>query len=176
MDFMLKIKNRHIVELALILTIAVLHSGLFSCSQIQRILDAEYSQPDTPIEERDHVWVVDQNGVEVPVPGTWVLVSHTHLNSTSTIGESFTLPPDPPHTILISDGTYVDGEGILWTKVKITSSEGDTWQFLERVDTRISPHQLYVVVTVDYKGLPVLKYGEYPFDLPRHNVQIWEKQ
>ncbi len=104
---MLKIKNRHIIELALILTIAVLHSGLFSCSQIQRILDAEYSHPDTPIEERDHVWVVDQNGVEVPVPGTWALVSHTHLNSTSTIGESFTLPPNPPHTVLISDGTMV---------------------------------------------------------------------
>ena len=48
--------------------------------------------------ERDHVWPVDQNGVEVPVPGTWVLVAHTNPNSTSTIGESFTLPPDPPHT------------------------------------------------------------------------------
>ena len=164
--------------MALILTFAVLHAGLFSCSQIQRILDAEYSDPDIPIsiEERDHVWVVDQNGVEVPVPGTWVLISHTHLNSTSTIGESFTLPPDPPHSVLISDGAYTDGEDILWTKVKITSHEGDTWQFLERVDTSASPHQLFVVVTVDDNGLPVLEYGKYPFDLPRHNVQIWEKQ
>ena len=173
---MVNSKYRCIITSALILTISALHAGLFSCSQIQRILDAEYSHPDIPIEERDHVWVVDQNGVDVPVPGTWVLVSHTHLNSTSTIGESFTLPPDPPHTVLISDGTYTDGEDILWSKVKITSHEGDTWQFLERVDTSVSPHQLYVVVTLDDNGLPVLEYGKYPFDLPRHNVQIWEKQ
>ena len=175
---MVNIRNGYTIKLALVLTITVLHAGLFSCSQIQRILDAESSHPDisTSIEDRDHVWVVDQNGVEVPVPGTWVLVSHTHLNSTSTIGESFTLPPDPPHKVLISDGTYMDGEGILWTKVKITSHEGDTWQFIERVDTSVSPHQLFVVVTVDDSGLPVLEYGKYPFDLPRHNLQIWEKQ
>ena len=54
-------------------------------------------------QERNHVWPVDQNGVEVPVPGTWVLVDHTNPNSTSTIGESFTLPPDPPHTAQASD-------------------------------------------------------------------------
>ncbi len=169
-------KNGYIIKLVLILTITVLFAGLFSCSQIQRILDSKHSIPDIPIEERDHVWVVDQNGVEVPVPGTWVLVSHTHLNSTSTIGESFTLPPDPPHSVLISDGTYTDGEDILWTRVKITSHEGDQWQFLERVDTNVSPHQLFVVVAVDDEGLPLLEYGKYPFDLPSHNVQIWEKQ
>ena len=128
------------------------------------------------MKERDHVWVVDQNGVEVSVPGTWVLVSHTHLNSTSTIGESFILPADPPHSVQISDGTYTDSEGILWTKVKITTGDGDKWQFIERVDTSTSPHRLYVVVTVDDNGLPTLEYAEYPFDLPKHNVQIWEKQ
>ena len=173
---MVNINNRHILELAFILTITVLLAGLFSCSQVQRVLEAEYAHSDIPIEERDHVWVVDQNGAEVPVPGTWVLVSHTHLNSTSTIGESFTLPPNPPHSVLISDGTYTDGEDILWTKVNITSHEGEKWQFLERVDTSVSPHQLFVVVAVDDSGLPVPEYGKYPFDLPRHNVQIWEKQ
>ena len=127
-------------------------------------------------EERDHVWPVDHNGVEVPVPGTWVLVDHTNPNSTSTIGESFTLPPDPPHSAQASDGTYTDGEGIEWTKVRITSHEGDQWQFLERVDTGVSPHRLHVVVKTDSEGIPVLEYGEYPFDLPLHNVQIWEKQ
>lgn len=171
-------KNRHITTLGSILAIAILIVGLSSCDRIHETIKPRTPQTDTsmPIEERDHVWVVDQNGVEVPVPGTWVLVSHTHLNSTSTIGESFTLPPDPPHSVLISDGTYIDGEGILWTKVKITSSEGDQWQFLERVDTSVSPHQIYVVVTVDDNGIPTLEYGKYPFDLPRHNVQIWEKQ
>ena len=172
----MNIKNRQIIKFAFILAITTLIVGLFSCDQVQQVLAPSVSQADTPRQERDHVWVVNQNGVEVPVPGTWVLVSHTHLNSTSTIGESFTLPPDPPHSVLISDGTYTDAEGILWTKVRITSNEGDQWQFLERVDTSVSPHRLHVVVTVDADGLPTLAYGEYPFDLPSHNVQIWEKQ
>ena len=172
----MNIKKRHITKLAFILTITILIVGLSACDRVQPVVDPSISQTDVPMEERDHVWVVDQNGVEVPVPGTWVLVSHTHLNSTSTIGESFTLPPDPPHSVLISDGTYTDGEGIPWTEVRITSKEGDQWQFLERVDTSVSPHRIYVVVTVDDNGIPTLAYGEYPFDLPGHNVQIWEKQ
>ena len=174
----MNIKNNHTSKLAFILIITALVIGLSSCERVHQITKPTIPVTDTPtpIEERDHVWVVDQNGVEVPVLGTWVLVSHTHLNSTSIIGESFTLPPDPPHSVLISDGIYPDDEGILWTKVRITSNEGDQWQFLERVDTSVTPHQIYVVVTVDDNGLPTLAYGEYPFDLPRHNVQIWEKQ
>ena len=171
-------KNRHITKFTFIVTITAFVIGFSSCDRAQQVLNPSISQTDVPmpIEERDHVWVVDQNGVEVPVPGTWVLVSHTHLNSTSTIGESFTLPPDDPHSIQISDGTYTDGKGILWTKIQVTTSSGDQWQFLERVDTSVSPHRLYVVVTVDDSGLPTLAYGEYPFDLPEHNVQIWEKE
>ena len=171
-------KNKYTAKFARIFVITALIAGLSSCDRIQQTVKPSSRQIDAsiPMAERDHVWVVDQNGVEVPVHGTWVLVSHTHLNSTSTIGESFTLPPDPPHSALISDGTYTDDEGTLWTKVKITSHEGDQWQFLERVDTNVSPHRIYVVVTVDDNGLPTLAYREYPFDLPRHNVQIREKQ
>ena len=174
----MNIKNRHITKLAFILIITTLIVGFSSCDRVHQIIEPEISETDAsmPMEERDHVWVVDQNGVEAPVPGTWVLVSHTHLNSTSTIGESFTLPPDDPHTIQISDGTYTDGEGLLWTKIRITLSSSEQWQFLERVDTSVTPHRLYVVVTVDDSGIPTLAYGEYPFDLPGHNVQIWEKQ
>lgn len=174
----MNIKNKHITKLTFIVTITVFVIGFSSCERVHQIIEPGTPEADVsaPMEERDHVWVVDQNGVEVPVPGTWVLVSHTHLNSTSTIGESFTLPPDDPHSVQISDGTYTDGEGILWTKIKITTADDGEWQFLERVDTSISPHRLYVVVTVDENGLPTLEYGEYPFDLPRHNVQIWEKQ
>ncbi len=174
----MNIKNRYSTKLAFIFAIITLIVGLSSCNRAQQVLDPSVSQADVPIpiEERDHVWVVDQNGVDVPVPGTWVLVSHTHLNSTSTIGESFTLPPDDPHSTQISDGTYTDDEGILWTKIRVTTASGDQWQFLERVDTSVSPHRLYVVVTVDDNGIPTLTYGEYPFDLPGHNVQIWEKQ
>ena len=174
----MNIKNKHITKLTFIVTITVFVIGFSSCERVHQIIEPGPPEADVsaPMEERDHVWVVDQNGVEVPVPGTWVLVSHTHLNSTSTIGESFTLPPDDPHSVQISDGTYTDGEGILWTKIKITTADDGEWQFLERVDTSISPHRLYVVVTVDENGLPTLEYGEYPFDLPGHNVQIWEKQ
>lgn len=174
----MNIKNRYITKFAFILTITAFIIGLSACERVHQIIELGLPETDVsvPMEERDHVWVVNQNGVEVPVPGTWVLVSHTHLNSTSTIGESFTLPPDDPHSIQISDGTYTEAEGILWTKIRVTTSSGDQWQFLERVDTSVSPHRLYVVVTVDDNGLPTLAYGEYPFDLPGHNVQIWEKQ
>ncbi len=166
---------KRMTKLAFILAIAVLVIGFSGCERISPVLDSQMETP-IPMEERDHVWPVDQNGVEVPVPGTWVLVSHTHLNSTSTIGESFTLPADPQPILQTSDGTYTDGEGILWTKIRLITAEGDKWQFLERVDTSVSPHQLHAIVTVDDNGIPILKYGEYPFDLPYHNVQIWEKQ
>lgn len=164
-----------ITKLTFILAITVLAIGFSGCERISQVLDSQTETP-TPIEKRDHVWPVDQKGVEVPVPGTWVLVSHTHLNSTSTIGESFILPADPQPILQTSDGTYTDGEGILWTKIRLITAEGDKWQFLERVDTSVSPHQLHAVVTVDDNGIPILEYGEYPFNLPRHNVQIWEKQ
>ena len=174
----MNIKNKHITKLTFIFTITVFVIGFSSCNRAQQIVKSGTSETDAsiPTPERDHVWVANQNGIEVPVPGTWVLVSHTHLNSTSTIGENFTLPPDDPHSTQISDGTYTDDEGIRWTKIRVTTSSGDQWQFLERVDTSVSPHLLYVVVKVDNNGLPTLAYGEYPFDLPGHNVQIWEKQ
>ena len=176
----MNMKNKYTKKFRFTLAIVtlIIIAGLSSCDRAQQVVKSSTPEIDLsiPMEERDHIWVVDQNGVEVPVPGTWVLVSHTHLNSTSTIGESFTLPPDNPHIIQISDGTYTDGKGISWTKIRITTASGAQLQFLERVDTSISPHRLYVVVTVDDSGLPTLAYGEYPFDLPRHNVQIWEKQ
>ena len=158
-------------KLILISSIVFFVVGLSSCERLPQVLESH-----TPVAERDHVWPVDQNGIEVPVPGTWVLVSHTHLNSTSTIGESFTLPADPQPILQTSDGTYTDGEGILWTKIRLITAEGDRWQFLERVDTSVTPNQLHAVVTVDDNGIPIQEYGEYPFDLPRYNVQIWEQQ
>lgn len=166
---------RKIIQLVFLFSITIFVVGLLGCERVNQVLDLQ-TETVTPIAERDHVWPVDQNGMEVPVPGTWVLVSHTHENSTSTIGESFTLPADPPHTEQISDGIYTDGEGLLWTKIRITTADDDQWQFLERVDTSVTPHQLHVVVPVDDNGIPLLEYGTYPFDLPRHNVQIWEKQ
>lgn len=174
----MNIKNRRISKLAFMVIITALVIGFSSCERVHQIIEPTIPVTNTPIpmEERDHLWPIDQNGVEVPVPGTWMLVSQTHPNSTYTIGDSFTLPPDNPHRIQISQGIYTDAEGFLWTKAKITTSNGDQLQFLERVDTSVIPHQIHAVFTVDDNGIPLLEYGEYPFDLPRHNLQIWEKQ
>ena len=167
-----------ITKLSVLLIVIVLVVGFSACDQLQQLLlpgTPEIETP-TPIEERDHVWVVDQNGVEVPIPGTWVLVSRTNLKSTYVIGESFTLPPETPHQILLSEGTYIDGEGIPWTRVNITVNDGTQFLLLERVDTSVSPHQLHLVVRTDESGLALLEYGESPFDLPWHDVQVWELQ
>lgn len=169
----LKVYIRKIIQLVFLFSISILVAGLLGCERVNQVLDL---QTVTPIAERNHVWPVDQNGVEVPVPGTWVLVSHTHENSTSTIGESFTLPADPQPILQVSDGTYTDGEGFLWTKIRLITAAGDRWQFIERVDTSVTPHQLHAIVTVDENGIPILEYAEYPFALPKYNVQIWEKQ
>ena len=167
-----------ITKLSLVLIVIVLVTGLSACDQIQQLLLPGTPETETPIpiEERDHVWVVNQNGVEVPIPGTWVLVSRTNLKSTYVIGESFTLPPETPHQILLSEGTYIDGEGISWTRVNITVDDGTQFLLLERVDTSVSPHQLHLVVRTDESGLALLEYGEYPFELPWHDVQVWELQ
>ncbi len=166
----------HIGTITKLLVVLAMVVGLSACDQLQQLLlpQVPETEPPTPIEERDHVWVVNQNGVEVPIPGTWVLVEHTNPNSTYVIGESFTLPPETPHQILLSEGTYMGGEGILWTKVNITVDDGTQFLLLERVNTSVSPHQLHLVVKTDDTGLALLEYGEYPFDLPGHDVQVWE--
>ena len=160
------------MQFVAVLVICGLSFGFFACDHVQEVL----GPGDAPIAERDHVWVVDQNGVEVPVPGTWVIVSQTNPNATTEIGDSFTLPPVPMHTLQVSDGTYTDGEGIQWTKVRIVSHAGSSYQFLERVDTSVSPHRLYVVQAVGADGQPTEAYGDYPFDVSGHNVVTREKQ
>lgn len=168
----------HIGTIIKLLVVLALVTGLSACDQIQQLLQPGVPETDTPtpVEKRDHVWVVDQHGVEVPIPGTWVLVGHTNPNSTYVVGESFTLPPETPHQILLSEGTYMDGEGRLWTKVNITVDDGAQFLLLERVDTSVSPNQLHLVVKTDDNGLALLEYGEYPFNLPGHDVQVWELQ
>ena len=161
-----------------ILAITTLVVSLSACDRVQQVIAPGIPQPDvlTPLEERTHVWVVDEHGVEVPVPGTWKLMAQTNPNSPFTIGESFPLPPEIPHKLLLSEGTYTDGEGILWTKATVTTADGLELVFLERVDTSVSPHQLHIVWKVTDDGSLLLAYPEYPFKVPGHNVQIWEKQ
>ena len=152
-----------------VLAITTLIIGLSGCERMQEMLEP-------PMPQRDHVWVVDQNGVEVPVPGTWMLMSKTHPDSVFTVGESFVLPADPQHKAQTSEGTYTDSEGTLWTKVKITTADDIQLQFLERVDTSVSPNQLHLIFTVDDNGANTPNYAQYPFDSPNYDVQIWEKQ
>lgn len=165
-------------KLTFILTITTLVVWFSACDRVQQVLDPGISHTDAPLplETRDHVWVVDQHGVEVPLPGIWKLVAQTNPNSPFTIGESFSLPPAIPHKIVLSEGTYTDGEGILWTKANVTTADGLQLVFLERVDTSVSPHQLHIVWQVTDGGSLLLAYPESPFNVPAHDVQIWEKQ
>lgn len=57
-----------------------------------------------------------------------------------------------------------------------TANDGTQFLLLERVDTSVAPNQLHLVVRTDESGLALLKYGEYPFDPPWHDVQVWELQ
>ncbi len=132
--------------------------------------EAEMEKP------RDHLWVVNQDGVEVGVPGTWKLISSTHPNSAFTIGETFTLPPALPHKVMQTDSLYTDSEGRLWTMGYITRADDSQLKFLQWVDMRVSPEQLHVIFRTDAEGVPLLEYGTEPFDAPEHDVQVWEKQ
>lgn len=154
-------------------------ANFYACDQVQRVLTPVASQLDTSMqreETRSHIWVVDQNGIEMPVVGTWELVAQTNPNSPSTLGDRFTLPPELPHKNLLSEGTYTDDTGIPWTKVNIVTADDVHLMFLERIDTNAAPHQLHIVwkITDDHQLLPA--YGEYPFEASEHDVQIWEKQ
>lgn len=125
---------------------------------------------------RDHLWVVNQDGVEVGVPGTWKLISSTHPNSAFTLGDTFTLPPALPHKMMQTDGVYTDGEGRLWTMGYITRADDSQLKFLQWVDMSVSPAQLHIVFRTDAEGELLLEYGMEPFDAPEHDVQVWEKQ
>ena len=63
----MNIKNRHITKLTFILTITAFVIGLSACERVHQIIEPEISETDVPV--RDHVWVVDQNGVEGTCPG-----------------------------------------------------------------------------------------------------------
>ena len=127
-------------------------------------------------ELRNHLWVVNQDGVEVAVPGTWKLLSTTHPNSTYTLGDIFILPPVSPHKVMKTDGVYTDGEGRLWTMGHITLADDSQLKFLQWVDMNASPVQLHIILRTDANGEPLLEYGTYPFAWPEHDVQVWEQQ
>ncbi len=167
---------RKLKKLICLFTITVLSTGFLSCERAQRALQPPTStEPSGKIEDST-AWVVDQNGVEVPVLGTWQIVEVSHPNSIFKAGALFVLPPDPPHQTTRSEGTYTGADGVPWTKVNIITHDGTQLMFLERVDTSVKPHRLHLVFKTDTDGTPLLEYGEFPFDIPHHDVHIWEKK
>ena len=127
--------------------------------------------------ERDHVWVVDQNGQEVSVEGTWEVVEASHPNTHRPEWNTVTLPPDA--TILeefMSEGIYTDGDDIIWTQVNVSFKDGRQVPLLERMDTSVVPNRLYMVFRTNADGSLVAEYGEHPFDAPEHNVLIFERR
>jgi hypothetical protein len=127
--------------------------------------------------ERDHVWVINQDGTEVSLEGSWILDSVSHPNSTHTVGNIITFPEDPSvYESFQSDGIYTDPEGIKWTKVNINFANGFQLRLLERVIDSVTPKKLYVVTKTNEDGSAISEYStDHPFDPPNHDINIWHK-
>ena len=130
-----------------------------------------------PTPERDHVWVVDQNGTEVPILGNWEVVSASNPHTNFPVNMVMAIPPDPAFVeTFSSDGTYKDPSGILWTKVSVILADGQHALLLERVDTSVSPNVLYAVSKVDDDGIFVTEYSQYPFEASNDNLVVYHKK
>ena len=118
------------------------------------------------------------------VPGESEQIKDVTLNA-------FDLLPSTKHTYRYTGSLTAPpySEGVKWfvltTPVEMSQSQIATFKAILYGNNRpVQPlngrellmDTIKVVVTVDDNGLPTLAYGEYPFDLPGHNVQIWEKQ
>lgn len=90
--------------------------------------------------------------------------------------DRLTFPPDPPPQAFQSEGTYKDDAGVLWTKVSFAFSDDVQFRMLERVDTSVEPHRLYVVAKTNVDGLYLAEYPEPPFDPPETDLGIWERR
>jgi len=131
----------------------------------------------TPTPERDHVWVVDQTGTEVPITGNWEVVSVSNPHTNFPVDMVMAIPPDPAFVAKFSsDGSYKDPGGVLWTKVNVTLTDGQQALMLERVDTSASPNVLYAVSKVNDDGTFVAQYSQYPFDASQDDVAVFHKK
>ncbi len=101
--------------------------------------------------DRDHVWVVDQNGIETPVYGCWEAVSNTHRMSNSTVGDLLVFSAEPLGNAFSSGGTITGADGNLWTAVAVAFPDYE-FTLLERVDTAADPHRLYMLAILDEAG------------------------
>ncbi len=106
-----------------------------------------------PVEERDHVWVVNQNGNEVPLTGDWVVIGSSHWNSRHPAGTAMTLPPEEDAVISFSsEGTVVGPDNMLWTQFSVQITDDYAIQAMERVDTASTPNLLYYLEATEDDG------------------------
>jgi hypothetical protein len=108
--------------------------------------------PTVAQDDRDHVWVVDQNGTETPIYGCWQLVSNTHELSNAAVGDLLVFSAEPLGNDFSPQGTITGADGNLWTAVGISFADGYAFTLLERVDTAADPHRLYVLALLDEDG------------------------
>jgi hypothetical protein len=153
----------------ILLAILLLSLFFISCED-------EKADNNTDKDPRNHVWVVDQNGIEVSIEATWKVTQNNHPNSTTALGTLLKLPRTPAPVAFSSEGNITDPDGIMWTKVYVKINEDLTFWFLRRVDTSLEPNQLYSVKNVDSAGNLETSYGEYPFEAPEEDLIVYEKQ
>ena len=150
---------------------------IFTVSVLTIIFSYVITACTTPTPERDHVWVVDQNGIEVPITGDWEVVSASNPHTNFPVNMVMAIPPDPAFVEKFSsDGTYKDPSGVTWTKVNVILTDEQHALLLERVDTSVSPNALYAVSKVNDEGIFVAEYSQYPFDASNDNLVVYHKK
>ena len=126
-------------------------------------------------DDRNHVWVVDQDGIARSLLGDWQIISNTHPNSVDTPGIIWMIP-DPEFVVdFLDQGVYTDEDGIAWTNVWLRFSDGNQAYYLERLNSNSSPEELHVVVKTDENGNYQDDYPEWPYTPPDSDYIILNK-
>ncbi len=129
--------------------------------------------------ERDHAWVVDQDGRETPIYGCWELVSVTHPQSNGEIGQIAVFNDDPLGNEFEVEGIVRAPDGMLWSQVLIGFEGGPEFSLLERVDTHTDPHRWHIVALLTEDGGYQAAYAEdsehFTGDHPQVDMMVFER-
>lgn len=132
-----------------------------------------------PVHERDHAWVVDQDGRETPIYGCWELVSVTHPQSNGEIGQIAVFGDDPLENEFTVEGIIRGPDGWLWSQVLIGFEGGPEFSLLERVDTHANPHRWHIAALLTEEGDYQPAYAEDPEhftgDHPLVDMMVFER-
>lgn len=105
-----------------------------------------------PVPDRDHVWVVDQDGRETPIYGCWELKSVTHPLSNATVGDITVFGVGGLENDFRTDGNITGADGRMWTTVGVSFPDMPAFTLLERVETDVEPHRLYILAAINPDG------------------------